>query len=84
MAAAPLAPHAGGRVTVRSAGTAPADSINPAVHEAMSEIDLDLSQEFPKPLTDEAVRACMRCSASSSRPDTARNGPAPSAYPFLD
>lgn len=57
MAAALLAHHAAGRVTVRSAGTAPADTINPAVREAMAEIGLDLSREFPKPLTDEAVQA---------------------------
>lgn len=57
MAAALLHHHAQGRVTVRSAGSAPADSINPAVVEAMAELGLDLSREFPKPLTDDAVRA---------------------------
>jgi protein-tyrosine-phosphatase len=57
MAAALLDRHAAGRVAVRSAGSAPADSINPAVVAAMDEIGLDLSQEFPKPLTDESVRA---------------------------
>lgn len=57
MAAALLHHHAAGRVTVRSAGTAPADSLNPAVVQAMAEIGLDLSHEFPKPLTDDAVRA---------------------------
>ncbi|WP_184786896.1 arsenate reductase ArsC [Phytomonospora endophytica] len=57
MAAALLDHHAAGRVTVRSAGSAPADTINPAVVEAMNELGLDLSKEFPKPLTDEAVRA---------------------------
>ncbi|MGE0135224.1 MAG: arsenate reductase ArsC [Dehalococcoidia bacterium] len=46
-----------GRVHVRSAGTDPAEVINPAVVEAMREIGLDLSKEFPKPLTDEVVRA---------------------------
>jgi arsenate reductase len=46
-----------GRVSVRSAGSTPADEINPRVIEAMAELGLDLSQEFPKPLTDEAVRA---------------------------
>ncbi len=46
-----------GRVHVRSAGTDPADQINPAVVEAMREVGLDLAQEFPKPLTDEVVRA---------------------------
>jgi arsenate reductase len=46
-----------GRVHVRSAGSAPADEINPAAVEAMKEIGVDLSEEFPKPLTDEVVRA---------------------------
>ena len=44
-----------GTVEVRSAGSAPADSINPAVHEAMLEEGIDLSVEKPKVLTDEAV-----------------------------
>ncbi|PRY39419.1 heat-shock protein HtpX [Umezawaea tangerina] len=57
MAAALLAHHAAGRVTVRSAGSAPASSVNPAVVEVMAELGLDLAREFPKPLTDEAVRA---------------------------
>jgi protein-tyrosine-phosphatase len=57
MAAALLHHHAAGRVHVRSAGSAPADSINPAVVAAMEEIGLDLSHEFPKPLTDEFVQA---------------------------
>ncbi|MGH3978589.1 MAG: arsenate reductase ArsC [Pseudonocardiaceae bacterium] len=57
MAAALLHHHAAGRVTVRSAGSAPAGSINPAVRDAMAEIGLDLSAEYPKPLTEEAVRA---------------------------
>ena len=56
MAAALLDHHARGNVHVRSAGSTPADEINPAVVEAMAEIGLDLSKEFPKPLTDEAVR----------------------------
>ena len=57
MAAALLHEHAEGRVHVRSAGSTPADEINPAVAAAMAEIGLDLSKEFPKPLTDEVVRA---------------------------
>lgn len=57
MAAALLDHHAQGKVTVRSAGSAPADTINPAVAQAMDEIGLDLSKEFPKPLTTEAVQA---------------------------
>jgi arsenate reductase len=56
MAAALLDRRARGRVHVRSAGRAPADEINPAVEEAMAEIGIDISTEFPKPLTDEAVR----------------------------
>jgi protein-tyrosine-phosphatase len=55
MAAALLDRYAAGRVVVRSAGSAPADEINPAVIEAMAEVGLDLSGEFPKPLTDDAV-----------------------------
>lgn len=47
----------GGGVHVRSAGSDPADQINPAVIEAMHELGIDLSQEFPKPLTDEVVEA---------------------------
>ena len=46
-----------GRIHVRSAGSAPAKEINPAVVEAMRELDVDLGEEFPKPLTDEVVRA---------------------------
>ncbi|MBB3661617.1 protein-tyrosine-phosphatase [Prauserella sediminis] len=57
MAAALLDHHAAGRVTVRSAGSAPAESINPAVSEVMGELGLDLSKDFPKPLTTEAVQA---------------------------
>ncbi len=57
MAAGLLAHYGDGRVHVRSAGSAPTDEINPAVVEAMDEIGIDLSQEFPKPLTDEFVQA---------------------------
>ena len=46
-----------GRIHVRSAGSTPASEINPAVVEAMTEIGVDMSEEFPKPLTDEVVRA---------------------------
>jgi protein-tyrosine-phosphatase len=46
-----------GRVHVRSAGSAPAHEINPAVIEAMTELGVDMSEEFPKPLTDEVVKA---------------------------
>ena len=47
----------GGRVEVRSAGSAPADSINPAVREALLEDGIDISAEKPKILTTEAVEA---------------------------
>jgi protein-tyrosine-phosphatase len=57
MAAGLLAKHARGRIVVRSAGSAPADHVNPAVVEAMAEVGVDLSQEHPKPLTDDSVRA---------------------------
>jgi protein-tyrosine-phosphatase/DNA-binding transcriptional ArsR family regulator len=57
MAAALLDHHAKGRVHVRSAGSDPTDRINPAVLAAMDEWGIDLSQEFPKPLTDEFVKA---------------------------
>ena len=56
MAAALLDHHAGGRVQVRSAGSDPADALNPAVVAAMAEVGVDLSRQFPKPLTDAAVR----------------------------
>ncbi|MEU8203619.1 arsenate reductase ArsC [Streptosporangium sp. NPDC049046] len=57
MAAALLEHYAAGGVTVRSAGSAPADSINPAVIAVMDELGLDLTRAFPKPLTGEAVQA---------------------------
>ncbi|HEX5614386.1 MAG TPA: arsenate reductase ArsC [Acidimicrobiia bacterium] len=57
MAAALLQHHAGGRVAVRSAGSAPAETINPAVVEVMAELGIDVHAEVPKKLTDDAVRA---------------------------
>ena len=57
MAAALLDHYAEGRVHVRSAGSAPADEINPDVITAMSELGIDVSKEFPKPMTDEVVQA---------------------------
>ncbi len=57
MAAAFLDHHAAGRVRVRSAGSAPATAINPAVVEAMAEVGLNMSKEFPKPLTADAACA---------------------------
>ena len=57
LAAGLLHHHGAGAVRVRSAGSAPADEINPAVREAMAEIGLDISREFPKKLTTDAVEA---------------------------
>jgi arsenate reductase len=57
MAAALLQHLSGGRVHVRWAGSEPADAINPAAITVMAEIGLELSREFPKPLTDEVARA---------------------------
>ncbi len=57
MAAALLTKYAAGRVDVLSAGSAPADTINPAVMEAMRELDIDLAAERPKLLTTAAVEA---------------------------
>ncbi len=57
MAAALLDRHAHGKVQVRSAGSDPADRLNPAVVAAMAEVGIDLSKAFPKPLTDASVRA---------------------------
>jgi protein-tyrosine-phosphatase len=57
MAAALLDHHAQGRVHVRSAGSEPVDQLNRAVVAALDEVGLDVTKEFPKPLTDEVVRA---------------------------
>jgi arsenate reductase len=46
-----------GRIHVRSAGSAPGEEINPVVIDAMEELGVDMGEEFPKPLTDEVVRA---------------------------
>jgi arsenate reductase (thioredoxin) len=46
-----------GRIHVRSAGSTPAGQVNPAAVEALEELGVDMSEEFPKPLTDEVVRA---------------------------
>jgi arsenate reductase (thioredoxin) len=56
MAAAYLTHLAGDRVEVRSAGSAPADTVNPAVVQAMLEEGIDISAETPKVLTTEAVK----------------------------
>jgi arsenate reductase len=55
MAAAFLTHLTLGKVEVRSAGSAPADSINPAVVEALKEVGIDISNEIPKVLTTSAV-----------------------------
>lgn len=57
MAAALLALKSGGQVDVRSAGSAPAEDVHPTVLAVMDEAGLDLRDAFPKPLTDETVRA---------------------------
>ncbi|MDH6540033.1 arsenate reductase ArsC [Streptomyces lavendulae] len=57
MGAAFLTHLGGDRVQVRSAGSAPADTVNPAVVEAMAEAGIDISAESPKVLTVEAVRS---------------------------
>jgi protein-tyrosine-phosphatase len=66
MAAGLVRLRSGGRVQVRSAGSDPTESVNPAVFRAMDELGVDMSQEYPKPLSDEVVRAAdvvitMRC-----------------------
>jgi arsenate reductase len=57
MAAGLLKLRSGGRINVRSAGSAPGDEINPAAVAALEELGIDMSEQFPKPLTDEVVRA---------------------------
>ncbi|MHB1065070.1 MAG: arsenate reductase ArsC [Georgenia sp.] len=57
MAAALLDHHAAGRVHVRSAGSMPSEHVHPAAVDAMAELGIDLGREFPKPLTDDVVRA---------------------------
>ena len=56
MAAGLLNELAGDRIMVRSAGSEPADEINPMAVEAMAELGIDIARELPKPLTDERVR----------------------------
>ena len=57
MAAGLVKQLAGGRITVRSAGSEPAEHLNPLVVEAMREVGIDIGQEFPKPLTGAMVKA---------------------------
>ena len=56
MAAAFLSHLSGGAVEVRSAGSAPADQVNPAAVQAMAEVGIDIAAAKPKILTDKAVR----------------------------
>jgi len=56
MAAAFLSHLSGGAVEVRSAGSEPADQVNPAAVQVMAEIGIDIAAEKPKILTDQAVR----------------------------
>ena len=56
MAAGLVKLRSSGRIQVRSAGSAPAEEINPNVVIAMEELGVDMGEEFPKPLTDDAVR----------------------------
>ncbi|MEW1981875.1 arsenate reductase ArsC [Citricoccus sp. NPDC079358] len=56
MAASYLSHLADGRIEVRSAGSAPADSVNPAAVEAMAEEGIDISANQPKVLSDQAVK----------------------------
>jgi len=57
MAAGLVKLRSDGRIHVRSAGSAPGEEINPAVIQVMDEVGVDMGEEFPKPLTDEVVRA---------------------------
>ncbi|MCJ0871169.1 low molecular weight phosphatase family protein [Streptomyces sp. AP-93] len=57
LAAALLAHRAGERVTVSSAGTHPADEVEPHIAQALTEAGADLSDAYPKPLTEEVVEA---------------------------
>jgi len=57
MAAGLMTHRSGGQVDVRSAGSEPADSVNPVVVEAMAELGIDLAEAFPRRLDDEALRA---------------------------
>lgn len=57
MAAALMSQRGKGRIHVRSAGSDPGERVNPAVASVLEELGLDLSEAFPKPMTDEVVRA---------------------------
>jgi protein-tyrosine-phosphatase len=66
MAAGYLNHLSGGRIEVRSAGSEPADKINPVVVQAMAEEGIDIAAEQPKILTTEAVKACDVVTGSST------------------
>jgi arsenate reductase len=57
MAAGLVKLRSGGRIHVRSAGSDPAEEVHPVVLQALAELGVDMTEEFPKPLTDEVVRA---------------------------
>nr|WP_269746745.1 arsenate reductase ArsC [Catenuloplanes japonicus] len=57
MAAALLAHRAAGRVHVRSAGSLPGHDVEPPAVEAMREVGIDIAEAYPKPLTDDVLRA---------------------------
>jgi arsenate reductase (thioredoxin) len=57
MAAGLLKLRSHGRINVRSAGSAPGEEINPSAVAALEELGVDMAEAFPKPLTDEVVRA---------------------------
>lgn len=57
MAAALMTARSEGRVHVRSAGSMPGDEVHPVVLAALAEIGVDIDDAFPKPLTDDVVRA---------------------------
>jgi arsenate reductase len=61
MAAGFLAHLAGDRIEVRSAGSTPADQVNPVSIEAMKEVGIDISAQTPKILTADAVEASDVC-----------------------
>ena len=84
-----------GRIHVRSAGSDPGEQINPAVIDAMAELGVDMSQEFPKPLTDEVVAPPTRSSpwgaatparstpASATRTGNSKTPPAKTSRPCV-
>jgi arsenate reductase len=77
MAAGLVKVRSEGRIHVRSAGSDPGEEINPAVGMAMQEVGVDMSEEFPKPLTDEVVRAAdvvITMGAATPAPSTPASG----------